>query len=93
MIILDDLEHKDLPIIWNALFLQATFDFNGVYCGSGSTITFKLRNQVRVTALYDSHLLITDDIFFFCLNIFSPFNTWNSFKEMLLRFQNLESET
>lgn len=73
MIILDDLEHKDLPILWNALFLQATFDFNGVYCGSGSTITFKLRNQVRVTALYDSHLLITDEFFFSLFKHFFSF--------------------
>lgn len=32
--------------------LQATFDFSGVFCGSGSTITFKLTNRVRVTSLY-----------------------------------------
>lgn len=36
---------------WN-FSLQATFDFSGVFCGSGSTITFKLTNRVRVTSLY-----------------------------------------
>ncbi|XP_052708553.1 cilia and flagella-associated protein 47-like isoform X1 [Crassostrea angulata] len=58
----------------------ATFDFNGVYCGSGSTITFKLRNQAVTKSKLEFDLTRFRD---FTLN-FPGYQTQDDYSYQLL---------